>query len=263
MEFRFHFSEYEKWENFFHKNGFVVIHDILSEEQCDKLLLTYEKYATPDFGGIMNLDRGFIEGKNENGEVEFKRVHYKDSDFVKSVRFHPGIISVLEHLQSDVVDGLHTMFLFKRAGTKYGIEQAWNPHQDNDYPRAVRGAYITANIPLEDQNKENGCLFIYPGSHVEPLLSEHTVKSFHEGQGQRPGNPVDIPQEYKKVDVIMKKADALVLHSHVIHGSHPNLSKDKHRPMALFTYIKRGFQFIPGNDAKRMAEPVRPWPIKE
>lgn len=262
MNYRFPFSEYKDWENFFHKNGFVAIHGILSQSQCDKLLATYEKYAKADFRGIMNLDRGFIEEKKENGEVEKIKVDWKDARFVRSIRFHPGIIAVLEHLQSDVVDGTHSMFLFKRAGTKYGMEQAWNTHQDNDYPRAARGAYITANVPLEDQDRENGGMTVYPGSHVEPLLAEERVKSFHEEKGRRPGNPVVVPEGYNEVDVEIKKADVLILHGHVLHGSHPNLSKNRHRPMALFTYIRRRFQFIPGTDAKRMAEPVRPWPIK-
>jgi phytanoyl-CoA hydroxylase len=221
---------------FYRRNGYLVVDGILAPAECDAALKIFERHADKDYSGIMNLDRKVEE--------------------IRNIMKNPKIVKILETLQEAEVVGLQTMFLFKKIGSLYA-EQAWNPHQDNAYPLARWGAYVTGNIPFEDQDQENGCISIYPGSHVEDVLPNEPVKSFHENPGSKPGHCVQVPADYKKVDLTLKKGSVLILHGNVIHESYPNMSKDRSRPMLLIPYITKGETFIPGKTAQRMEIPLR------
>lgn len=247
---------------FYDENGFLIVENVLAGDECDKAVDVFDghriKIGDEDYKGIMNLDRADywlgVYGPNE------RWVHtYVKQMLVK----HPAVVTGLEILQRrnvGCVVNLQSMFLFKKAGSPYA-GQAWNPHQDNVYPRAEQGAYITANLVFSDQDKENGCMFIYPGSHVEPLLEAEFVNSFQEKPGQNPGHDVtkSLPDRYrnKKIDIPMKRGSVLFLHGHCIHGSYPNISPNRDRPMLLIPYITNGYKFIAGNTGKRKELPIR------
>jgi len=252
--------------SFYRANGYLVVADVISPEDCDRAHAAYERYAKPDFRGVMNMDRGYVEYVlDEHTEFEDARgceVRYKtteritvdpgDAKLVRQMMKHRTVVDVLKTLQGAPVWGLQTMFLFKRGGTDYG-PQAWNPHQDGAYVGENSRHYITGNIPFEDQDPGNGCMFIFPGSHREPILPSEKVQSFHEKAGQRPGHKVEVPGEYPRVNLLLKKGSVLFLHGHVIHGSYPNNSR-RPRPMLLIPYITKGYSFISGETARR--EPI-------
>ena len=269
IEYTFEFGETKNWKQFYDENGFVVVRAIFSETDCAAAVQVYEKYALPDFRGIMNLDRGTVEyrdsGKSVGGVeiVWLEEVDEHDIWFVRQgILKHRLIVDILYELQGAETVLLQSMFLFKRAGTPYA-KQAWNPHQDNAYPQADYGMYITGNICFSDQDPDNGGMYIYPGSHREPILPNVKVKSFHEGAGENPGHCVQVPEKYRhqKTDLIMRQGSVLFLHGNVIHGSYPNNSKIRSRPMLLIPYgtkgISKGKNFVSGRVAKRQEIPLR------
>lgn len=249
--------------DFYDENGFVTV-NLLSHGECDQAVEIFNRYrrliGDQKYKGIMNLD-----------QPDYCLEHYRARDdqvhmYVKQMLVkHPAVVTGLEILQRRKVGGVvnvQSMFLFKKACSPYA-NQAWNPHQDNAYPRARQGAYITANLVFADQDRENGCMYIYPGSHREPLLKAEFVKSFHEQSGKNPGHDVSNDPIFKEryagkgIDIPMKKGDVLFLHGHCIHGSHPNVSLDRDRPMLLIPYLTNGHKFIPGNVGQRKELPIR------
>jgi hypothetical protein len=54
----------------------------------------------------------------------------------------------------------------------------------------------------------------------------------------------------------MKKGSLLMLHGCVVHGSYPNTSETRSRPMLLIPYITRGEKFVPGKVAQRAEQPL-------
>ena len=157
--------------NFYHDNGYLVVGNLLSEEECDAINKLTRKHADSSFSAILNPDRKFEE--------------------IHSVMKSPKIVSILSTLMNAEVVGLMSQVLFKEAGSPYA-GQAWNPHQDNTYPQTPNGEYVTINIALQDQNVENGCLYIYPGSHKEGLYPFEPTVSYHEDPKSNPGNMVDL-----------------------------------------------------------------------
>lgn len=246
---------------FYHDNGFLIV-NLLSHSECDKAVEVFDYFRTriddQEYKGIMNLDRPDYCLDRYGLREDWVHMYVKQM-LIK----HPSVVTGLEILQNrnvGCVVNVQSMFLFKKAGSPYA-KQAWNPHQDNVYPKAKKGAYITANLVFSDQDVENGCMYIYPGSHKEPLLPYEARKSFHEGKGENPGHDVSksIPKKYrdKRIDVPMKKGDVLFLDGHCVHGSYPNISKDRDRPMLLIPYLTNGFKFIPGQVGQRKELPIR------
>lgn len=222
---------------FFRRHGYLVVEDLFTNDWCDHFASLLKTHAEPDFPAIMNIDRD---------RVPEARLLMSDSRLVK----------ILDTLQDYEVVALMSQVLFKEAGSRYA-NQGWNPHQDNTYCRTPYGAYITINVFLTEADPENGGLYIFPGSHVEPLLPAPPTVSFREASGSNPGNPVEVPAEYKKVDLCVKKGSLLVLHGHVIHGSYPNLSTTRSRPLFSASYTTRwanrpGIDFRVGRNAKPM-----------
>ena len=154
----------------------------------------------------------------------------------------PKIISILEKLMGGTVVGLMSQLLFKEAGSPYA-SQAWNPHQDNSYPKTPNGEYVTINLALQDQDIENGCLYIYPGSHKEGLFDFEPTKSYRENPDDNPGNMVErtILNRFEnvKTDLIIKKGGVLFMQGNCIHGSYANVS-DRSRPLLSMSYIPKG-----------------------
>jgi len=232
---------------FYRKNGYLVVDGILSGKKCDYYNAIFEKHARKDrdteFKGIMNKDR--------------------EDPQVRKLMKHPKVVKILDTLQGSQpggVVGIQSMFLFKKAHTRYS-NQAWNPHQDNAYPKAPWGHYLTGNIPFADQDPENGGMYIFPGSHFEGLLEAELMQSHHEKKGKKPGHDVSksLPEEYwkKKTDLYLKRGSVLILHGNVVHGSYPNKS-NRDRPMFLIPYgtefITKQKGWIVGENGQRYSE---------
>lgn len=230
------FSLSEDQTSFFRQNGYLVIDGLFSPWECDAMLRIFEQHADENYSAILNLDRSVPE--------------------IRAVMKDPRIVAILEKLQNAEVVGLMSQVLFKKAGSPYAA-QAWNPHQDNAYPQARPGAYITVNIFLADSDIENGAMYIFPGTHREPLLPFEATKSYREDPGTNPGHNVAVPEKYKKVELIVRKGAMLIMHGHVIHGSYPNRSLNRSRTLFSISYITRGESFIPGKNANRMEIPLR------
>lgn len=247
---------------FYDENGFLVVENVLADDECDQAVDVFDRHRRKvgdnDYKGIMNLDRADYWSHIYKPNERWVNTYVKQM-LVK----HPAVVTGLEILQRRKVGcvvNVQSMFLFKKAGSPYA-GQAWNPHQDNAYPRAKQGAYITANLAFSDQDPENGCMFIYPGSHKESLLEAEFVKSFQEKPGQNPGHDVtkSLPNKYrdKRIDLPMKKGSVLFLDGHCVHGSYPNVSKDRSRPMLLIPYLANGYKFIAGKVGQRKELPIR------
>ena len=214
--------------SFYRENGFLTF-PCFEEGECDSLLTVLKAFTGSDFAPVMNVDRS---------------VPWVSNNFVK----HPFIVSALEQLQGKEVCALMSQVIFKKSGTRYA-EQAWNPHQDNSYPKARPGTYITINIFLEDADKENGCLYIYPGSQKEGLMPFEPKLSYREKSGDNPGNVVVVPEKYKKVDLVVRKGDILIMCGETIHGSYANKST-RDRPLFSISYVNFGEPFWPGDPTR-------------
>ena len=218
--------------NFFWENGYIIIKNLFSHEETERVYQIFKENADKSFSAIINLDRKIPELQN--------------------IMKMPRTVSIIEGMLEGEAYGLMTQMLFKQAGSRYQ-GQSWTVHQDNSYHQNPNGKTITTNLACEDADVENGTLFLYPGSHKEGVIKFEARKSFREDKGKQPGNTLVLPKKYedRKIDCIMKKGDVLFLHGNCVHGSYPNKSKTRSRPLYSITYIKKGEKFSVGRTANR------------
>lgn len=225
---------------FYDEFGYAVIPGLYSEAACEEIKRVAEKFAEEDFSVILNIHR---------------RV-----DLFYEIMKDPVLVSMVKAVQRHPVVGLNDQYLFKRAGTVYG-KQSWNPHQDNAYVRAANGTYMQLHIFLDASEKENGGLFCYPGSHREDILPYEYVKSWREDideQGiSHPGWKIhDIPSKYRRVDITEPRGGICLQHGNLVHGSYPNLTKDRSREQYSIAYLNEGEKFEAGSASARIPVPV-------
>ena len=147
---------------FYKENGYLIIHNILSNDEIKSYKKLIWVCANKNFAAIMNPDRfdflisQCLELINDNWNLSDKLKFIKHCRKTASATFyimsHPNAVYTLETLQGEKVVGLMSQMLFKKAGSVYAY-QAWTPHQDNAYPRNKNGKYITTNFFLEDADK--------------------------------------------------------------------------------------------------------------
>src|SRR5262249_4483044 len=93
----------------------------------------------------------------------------------------PRLLDAVEYLIGPDIVLLYTHILNKKAG---GLGVAW--HQDGPYwPRIEPKIAVTAWVPLDDADVENGCMQVIPGSHAG-----------HIDYGQRQVDRADLIQQH-------------------------------------------------------------------
>jgi len=264
--------------NFYNNNGYLVVENLFSSAECDEIIEVVSRHATKEYACILNMHRKgkLTEQDQRHKTPEVMEEIGETSELALDLMKDRRIVSILDQLQEKTMQeygrsatghkdkfiarehvGLMSMILFKKPETQYA-SQAWNVHQDNAYTKNPYGLYITAGLFLEDADRENGTLFVYPGSHKENILPFKPQISYREGEKEQPGNVAEIPEKYKgtEVDVIARKGAVMFMSGNTLHGSYSNESKNRSRPIYTNTYIPNGEEFLPGSTAARVPIPL-------
>jgi len=162
----------------------------------------------------------------------------------KSFVEDPRVLGILTGLLGERVDCFLSQFIFKNPGA-WG--QPW--HQDSFYFPFDHSPQIGLWLAISEATLENGCLWVLPGSHRQPI-HEHV-------SDRRPGANLgyveivghDMSEE---VPVLIEPGDLLIFHSHLMHRSTDNLSEEPRTAMVFHaaksaTLIKTAVD-VPVND---------------
>lgn len=215
---------------FYDENGFLIIPGVFSEEACEKMKELAEQVAEEGYPVCLNTHRKI--------------------DAFWDVMKDPVLVSIVRAVQRHKVVALNSQYLYKRAGSSYA-RQAWTPHQDSAYINAKQGTYIQVHIFLDPQDKENGGLYYFAGSHRQDILPFSYAKSWKEDFDKtgisHPGLGIKkVPSQYPRIDVVGPKGGICLQHGHVIHGSYPNFAKDRSRAQYSMAYLNEGASFLRG-----------------
>lgn len=121
-----------------------------------------------------------------------------------------------------------SMFYFKPPGAR-GQEL----HQDNFYLRVKPGTCVAAWMAIDDADEENGTLMVVPQtSHAEIACPEtaDAARSFTTDYVRPPAGLEPAPLR-------LSAGDVLFFNGSVIHGSYPNLSKERFRRALICHYV--------------------------
>jgi hypothetical protein len=154
---------------------------------------------------------------------------------------HPRVLDVLEALIGPDVLALQTMLFYNPPGTG---GQGW--HQDAYYITTYPDTLIGASIALDPADEENGCLWVVPGSHCEPIYPPHytpfgqvhAANAFEDLHAVENVSHLDdevntltrVVRKYPPpIPVPMASGDVLFFDGHLLHRSYPNRTRDRWR----------------------------------
>ena len=262
----------------FHKDGFLVVENFCSDEECDSLkdrcykiidevdfathpIISYStekrQHASKDYF-LKSGDKihfFFEEGAlNEDGSLKVEPkmginklahgLHACDPVF-KEFTHSEKIVSLIKSLGIKKAAVIQGMCIIKppRIG---GVVK---PHRDSTFlytdPMHLYGFWMA----LEDVTKENGCLWFAPGSQNNPV-TRRVMRTSDDPDNitlQTFGELSDVPDS-AYVPVEVKKGSMVLIHGMVLHKSAKNES-DRSRLIytfhvydeALSTYDKRNW----------------------
>jgi phytanoyl-CoA hydroxylase len=143
----------------------------------------------------------------------------------------PAIVNVLEQIMGPDIDCFQSQFIFKNAGA-WG--QPW--HQDSYYMPLDKLPQVGVWLALTEATPENGCLYVLPGSHREPI--HETVPDRRPDANYGYVEIVDCDFS-AAVPVLMSPGDVLIFHSFLMHRSTDNRSSGR-RAAAMLHYARAG-----------------------
>ncbi|MBW7459584.1 phytanoyl-CoA dioxygenase family protein [Paenibacillus sepulcri] len=152
---------------------------------------------------------------------------HRFDELSKSYMLHPKLMNILADLFGTDPLAAQSMLYFKPPGAK---GQAL--HQDNFYLLVEPGTCIAAWIALDDADQDNGGMLVVPKSNQLEIQCPHEADpalSFTRHE-------VDVPEGYSPVQTNMKAGDVLFFNGSIIHGSYPNVSKDRFRRALICHY---------------------------
>lgn len=212
--------------NEFHEKGFTVVPDLFSAGEVASYRQHFMALHAQGVGGFNDtgVSEDFDPLKKYPRMVHPHRWDGQSLQWMLDARLNACMTALLGAEPYAV----QTMFYFKPAGAR---GQAL--HQDNRYLEVQPGTCIAAWMAIDRCDEENGCLQIVPGTHDLPSMCNvpaNTTESFS-------STTVPLADWMKPEPVIMEPGDVLFFNGQVIHGSFPNVSKDRFRRSLIGHYI--------------------------
>ena len=123
-------------------------------------------------------------------------------------------------------------------------------HQDAKYIGLEPHNWVTAWIAITNSNNENGCMRMWPKSHIE--LKDHNQK-FNEGNLLTRGQTVEGVPESEVKPVELKAGQMSLHHPTVVHGSDLNHSNDRRIGFVIQSYIGTNVKQVLGKNGVQLA----------
>jgi hypothetical protein len=191
----------ENLEKQFEKDGYVLIRNWVSDEQVNKMRQVFkDRYKAPDFStNIWNTL--IMADESVRREVSDRLLQQLSPSIDKY--FYDYMETFAYFLTKPVDEAPREVAL----------------HSDSSAVNEEKYEYLAIWLPLVDVDKNNGCMYIIPGSqklftYEQPFAIDWPYP--------------DLAKPLKKyaIDLPMKAGDLLIFSGKTLHGSYPNRSKD-------------------------------------
>ena len=216
--------------DFFRRNGWLVVEDLLSADDVARLGERADQIARGETDADpqrVQAEKVVREGEAQAvaRELEIRKLYWlagQDAVLQNHAR-HPAIVDVIADLLDSDDIKLYADQLFMKPPA-IGAAQPW--HQDSKsfidiYPMDL----VTAWAAIDDATLENGCLEFVPGSHLWGLLSNEQMDEHRALIGN---DPAFMPQPGP-----LRSGSVSFHHSLTWHASRANTSTARRRGYAV------------------------------
>jgi len=126
-------------------------------------------------------------------------------------------------------------------------------HQDAKYIGLEPHNWVTAWVALTDSNEKNGCMKMWPGSHLD--IKNHDEKFNEENLLTRGQTVENVPDnEVKSVELVAGQMS--LHHPRIVHGSGVNKTNDRRIGFVIQSYIGTNVKQVLGQNSVQLARGV-------
>jgi phytanoyl-CoA hydroxylase len=213
----------------FHSDGFLVVEQILSDEEIDVLSGRAEWVASGQAAHVprarLQVEPAVVQGERgaqtyADSLRKMSHMAFYDGVFETHAR-NPKVLDVIESILGPDIKFYQDQLFMKPP--KIGSRQPY--HQD-----APLGFHIdppdmvSCWTALDEATIENGCLWMLPGSHKQGITERSEWKKF-EQRALEDRLPTERPVE-------LNRGDCSFHHGLILHSSRPNLTEKRRRGYA-------------------------------
>ena len=209
----------------YHNKGWAKIPSFLNSSQSKNIKEKINSFVKKKIKKYEGRDINFIDTKKNYKDLNsFHKL--SDLSWIKKLGKSKKNIQLVKQFIGSEVEFKNSELFAKPK--KKGL--AAPDHQDN-FMWCIKGSNaLTMWIALDNANKKNGIVYYYEGSHKYGVL-EHT-SSYAKGTSQKVKDK-NFLKKFKKTYPELKRGDALIHHSLIVHGSNKNLSKNSRQGLTF------------------------------
>jgi len=159
---------------------------------------------------------------------------------------HPRLLDILESVMGPDIALVSTHLLCKPPGDGHPV--TW--HQDGAFAAIEPMSLVTLYLALDDCDRENGCMRMLRGSHVDGSV-RHTV--IREGGDTRKEIAPDVIAAFEEIPLELRAGECSLHLPWVIHGSHGNYSNRRRAGLPM-RYVTGATRVVPVTDENRNPE---------
>lgn len=231
------------------EDGYFILRDVVAADVCASMseavidLFSRAESDGRSFGGHHVGSTGVIAveeaARVDSGDSADQRMsklfNLHRMEPFKSFATHPQVLNAMHAILGPDVACFNSQYIFKNPGV-WG--QPW--HQDSLYYRFDRMPQVGVWLATTRATVENGCLFVAPGSHLEPI---HEVVP-DARPGANFGYMEVVDYDFSRAEpVLMEPGDVLIFHSFLMHKSNDNTA-DERRSALVYHYGHAATQVI-------------------
>jgi phytanoyl-CoA hydroxylase len=226
----------------FHREGWVHLKGVLSEEEISKLETSYSDFINGKLCDLSKLGKDFCD---MSGSYDKDLSKFSIINIMLPSTYHPPLKHTLYEqraasIASQLYKGADMVVdydqLLAKPPEKPDAVFAW--HQDLHYwPLTKDTRTASFWLAIDDVSEENGCIRFVPGSHKEEKLRECRPLL-----GDRSKSHVlvaEVREGDKIAPAIINRGDLTVHNERIVHGSGGNYSKTSWRRAWVIAFRTR------------------------
>lgn len=239
-----------------------------AEYEAEGCLIIDDVFAAPQLAEMNETWAQISEGRRRDGKKPYATLlmMHGSTPGVAGIVRDRRLVACVEGVLGGKVELIQSQLMYGAPGVK-----GFSAHQDNFYNRASPSdGIVAAWIALEDVDRDNGALAMFPSSHKGGLVEARRDWLYLLGRSpdvaksllrkvvpslQRSDDDSSVIERFvhaksdgsaKPRTLSMKAGAVAFMHGDLIHYSHPNRTAARFRRSLLANYIRVGTEFAAG-----------------